>query len=82
MQEIYELFRGTLNPDAVLTAAGDRADGQFYAHLYLGLYFEALGKSDLAREHIAAAADPRFASAGGYMYTVARVHLGILDRAR
>ena len=32
----------------------------------------------LAREHITLAAADQFASVGGYMHTVAKVHLGIL----
>lgn len=78
MREIYEMFRGTRRPEDVLSAAGDQASGQFYAQLYLGLYFEALGNKPKALEHITAAAADRFASAGGYMHTVARVHLGML----
>jgi lipoprotein NlpI len=80
MRQVYEMFRGTLTPDAVLEAGGSRAEGQFYAQLYLGLYYEALGDTSLAREHITAAAADRFADAGGYMHTVAKVHLDILHR--
>jgi lipoprotein NlpI len=74
MREVYQMFRGTLTPEQVLSAAGAQPDGQFYAHLYLGLYFEALGMKDRALEHIKIAATDRFASAGGYMHMVARVH--------
>jgi lipoprotein NlpI len=80
MREVYDMFRGVRRPEEVLAAAGTQASGQFFAQLYLGLYFEALGNARLAREHIAAAAAERFAAAGGYMHTVAKVHLGILDR--
>jgi hypothetical protein len=62
----------------VLKAAGARESGQFYAHLYLGLYFEALRDNRRALEHITEAAADRYADAGGYMHTVAKVHLGIL----
>jgi hypothetical protein len=58
--------------------AGLQVSAQFYAELYVGLYFEALGEDALALEHITAAADDRFARAGGYMHMVAKVHLGIL----
>ena len=80
MREVYDMFRGVRRPEEVLAAAGTQASGQFFAQLYLGLYFEALGNARLAREHIAAAAAERFAAAGGYMHTVAKVHLGILDK--
>jgi lipoprotein NlpI len=79
MRQVYDMFRGTLMPGAVIAAAGDRPDAQFYAHLYVGLYAEALGNKDLALEHIKAAADDRFAL-GGYMHDVARIHLNILQR--
>jgi lipoprotein NlpI len=82
MLEIYEMFRGTRRPEEVLTAAGKRPEAQFYARLYLGLYFEALGDESLAREHITAAASNRFASAGGYMHGVAKVHLKLLQRRK
>jgi len=75
MQQIYELFQGKRRPEDVLSAAGSLLEGQFYAHLYLGIYFEAMGNNQLAREHIAAAASDRFAAVGGYMHAVAKVHL-------
>jgi lipoprotein NlpI len=75
MREVYQMFRGTLTPEQVLSAAGSRPDAQFYGHLYLGLYFEALGMKDRALEHIKIAANDRFERDGGYMHMVARVHL-------
>jgi len=80
MRQVYDLFRGVLTPEAVLKAAGSQPSAQFYAQLYLGLYFEALGDDRRAREHITAAAADRFAAAGGYMHMVAKVHLGILKQ--
>ena len=85
MREIYQMFRGERSPAEVL-AAGERAAGRgrlsglFYAHLYVGLYHEALGNGADARAHLEAAADNRYAPAGGYMHLVARVHVGQLDR--
>ena len=78
MSEIYQMFRGTLAPENVLTAAGAEPMAQFYAHLYLGLYFEALGNKTRSLKHITAAAADRYEAAGGYMHTVARVHLATL----
>jgi lipoprotein NlpI len=74
MREVYQMFRGTLTPEQALSAAGSQPAAQFYAHLYLGLYFEALGMKDRALEHITIAASDRFESSGGYMHMVARVH--------
>jgi lipoprotein NlpI len=78
MREVYDMFRGTRRPEEVLAAGGRQPSGQFYAQLYVGLYYEALGNATLAREHITLAAADQFASVGGYMHTVAKVHLGIL----
>ena len=78
MREIYELFKGSVNADAVLKAAGTRPQARFYAHLYIGLYSEAMGDATRAREQIELAAQPQFADAGGYMHMVAVVHLARL----
>jgi len=78
MREVYQMFRGALTADDVLKAAGSGPAGQFYAHLYIGLYSEALGRKDLALKHIKEAASDRYASAGGYMHMVAGVHLKVL----
>ena len=75
MREVYQMFRGALTAEDVVKAAGNDPSGQFYAHLYVGLYSEALGRKDLALTHIKEAASERFASAGGYMHMVAVVHL-------
>src|ERR687895_1262577 len=40
MRQVYEMFRGKLEPAQVLKAGGSGASGQFFANLYLGLYYE------------------------------------------
>jgi lipoprotein NlpI len=75
MREIYQMFQGALAVDDVLKAAGNGPAGEFYAHLYIGLYSEAVGRKDVALKHIREAASDRYASAGGYMHMVAGVHL-------
>jgi lipoprotein NlpI len=82
MREIYEMFRGTLTPGQVLAAAQGQLGSEFYAHLYLGLYDEAFGDSHRALEQITAAAAERYAAVGGYMHTVARIHLEILQHGK
>ena len=82
MRQVYDMFRGVRRPEEVLTAGGAEASGQFYAQLYVGLYYEALGNKPKVLEHLTAAAAERFAAVGGYMHTVAKVHLGILQRGR
>jgi lipoprotein NlpI len=78
MRQVYQMFEGKLSPEQVLAAGGTLPGSQFYAHLYVGLYFEALGDKPRARQHLTTAADERYASSGGYMHTVAKVHLGRL----
>ncbi len=84
MAEIYRLFRGTGSADQVFEAAqaGDPDAAAlrvrlFYAHLYLGLYYEAAGDGQRARRHIKQAAEDY--SIGHYMWHVARVHAERLD---
>jgi len=74
MREIYQMFRGTLSPEAVLAAAGRNPSAQFYAELYVGLYYEATNNRAKAIEHLKIAAADRFSSAGGYMHRVAMLH--------
>jgi len=81
MREIYEMFRGRLTPERVMLAAGDGIQAQFYAYLYTGLYYEAMGDSKRALRQITEAAANRF-SAAGYMHDVARVHRDLLNRAK
>jgi lipoprotein NlpI len=86
MQEIYALYRGTGAVDQVLSAATRRTnearqrDALFYAHLYLGLYFDALGQTARAGEHISKAANDF--GAEHYMGDVARVHFRRLNAGR
>jgi hypothetical protein len=82
MQQIYEMLRGRLAPDDVMAAAKGRPAAEFYGHLYVGLYYEALDDRPKAFEHIMAEAREEYAAAGGYMHSVARVHLGILESTR
>jgi len=77
MRQVYQMFGGTLTPEAVLQAAGTQAQSQFFARLYVGLYFEALGDSPRAMQHLKVAAGDRYADAGGYMHRVAVVHVNL-----
>lgn len=78
MREIYAMFRGEAAPDKIIAAAGNGAESLFYAHLYASLYMEAQGNAAAALKHLRVAAQERYA-AGGYMHTVARVHLALLQ---
>jgi lipoprotein NlpI len=85
MMQVYDLYRGKLKPDDVLAAVEkgmptpqERSERLFYAHLYLGLYYEATGDKDKAREHISLAAEKyRIPS---YMGDVAWVHKELLNK--
>ena len=79
MMKIFDLYRGKAKPEDVLAAAraGEPTKQQlhrrlFYAHLYLGLYFEVGGKTELAKKHIILAADKYMIE--HYMGDVARIH--------
>jgi lipoprotein NlpI len=62
MAQIHALFAGKGKPADVLAAAGAAEDPArkrnhlCYAHLYLGLYHEAMGEEELARRHMRKAA--------------------------
>src|SRR5262245_32502278 len=85
MHEIYELFAGRVKPADVLEAArdGKPADAElnqrlFYAHLYLGLFYETEGDAARALEHLTKAANDH--RIGHYMWDVARVHRELLEK--
>jgi lipoprotein NlpI len=85
MMQVYDLYRGALKPADVLAAAeaGEVAPAQrrqrlFYAHLYLGLYYDATGDRKQALEHISQAAGKY--RIGHYMGDVAAVHEGLLRK--
>ena len=84
MMEIYDLFCARLSVQAVLDAA---RDGQptpeqlnnrlFYAHFYIGLFFEAEGDAEKAKKHILTAERH---SVSHYMWDVARHHASLLRK--
>jgi lipoprotein NlpI len=80
MRQIYQMFKGEMRPEQMLASAGVSPEGQFYAHFYAGLYFEATGNRERARAEIITAAN-RYTD-GGYMHDVAVVHRDILLRSK
>jgi lipoprotein NlpI len=82
MKEIHALFGGKGTAEQVLAAAkaATDEDGMFYAQLYLGLYYDALGDKPKTREHILKAA--RDFKADHYMGDVARVHARVLEKQK
>jgi lipoprotein NlpI len=84
LMQIYALFAGQAKPkdvwDAVRNGQPEEKEMQlrmFYAHLYLGLFEEVNGDKKKALEHLKAAEQ---LPVGGYMWDVARVHRGILEK--
>ena len=85
MMEVYALYCGRARPEEVLKAANEGnppaeqlKERLFYAHLYLGLYHEALGDRKVALEHITKAADDY--KIGHYMWDIALVHRDLLRK--
>lgn len=81
MPEIQRMFAGEVRPEAVLQSAARAGKiAQFYADLYVGLFYEALGDhSQSIRFLRAAAANP--AAKGSYMGDVARVHVALRTKS-
>ncbi|MEX2216320.1 MAG: tetratricopeptide repeat protein [Phycisphaeraceae bacterium] len=82
---VYEMYRGKMKPEEVLHAAevgkqgeGELKNNRFYAHLYIGLYYESLGKMEEAKKHIDLAAEKYLSS--HYMGDVALVHAKLLKK--
>jgi lipoprotein NlpI len=85
MMEVYELFAGKCKPEDVLKACA-KAKGSpekynralFYAHLYLGLYYDVHGEPQRALEHLNEATEKHRIE--HYMWDVARVHRDMLKK--
>jgi lipoprotein NlpI len=81
MKQVYDLFAGKGSPDDVMKAANDDKRGKemqshqlFYAHQYLGLYYEALGDHEKSMMHIKKSIEHPISH---YMYYVSLVHAKI-----
>jgi lipoprotein NlpI len=80
MAQIQEMFAGKRPPEDVLKlgeAGGDVA--AFYASLYAGLYYEALGRDDESLRLVKRAAENP-AAVDNYMGDVARVHVTLREQ--
>jgi lipoprotein NlpI len=85
MRQVYDLYKGDLNPDDVLAAAraakaSPKQPGSplFYAHLYVGIYFDLLGDKKKAFDHVNEATEKHRIE--HYMWDVARVHRDLLAK--
>ena len=80
MKEVQQLYAGKATPEAVLAAAEVGSDNEkknqlCFAHLYLGLYYEATGDDAKAEVHMRKAAVDY--AMKHYMGEVARVHMKV-----
>jgi lipoprotein NlpI len=78
MMEIYEMYRGNSSPEKVLAKAKSGSDDDerlnrslFYAHLYIGLFYEANKQPEVADKHLAQAVEHKVEH---YMWNVADIH--------
>jgi tetratricopeptide (TPR) repeat protein len=73
MRSVYDLYAGNCPPDDVLNVGkSEGVKGNFYSHLYLGLYYEAENNLELAQEYIVKATDNY--KIDDYMWYLAQVH--------
>jgi lipoprotein NlpI len=84
MMEAYAMFAGEKSPDEVLAAfeAGKPSDEElnqrrFYGHLYVGLHYDLIGRSEDARKHLRTAVKHHITH---FMHDIARLHLEILEK--
>jgi hypothetical protein len=80
MRQIRDLCAGRATPEEVVMAAEasperSRRNDLCFAHLYVGLYFDAVGDEERAKRHMLLAAGPF--SMDHYMGRVAQVHLAV-----
>jgi len=86
MAQVHQLFAGKATPEEVIAAAkaapAETSAGEpvFYANLYLGLYYEAMGDKPKAKQFILKAAER--SKQNGYMGDVARVHADMLQKQK
>jgi lipoprotein NlpI len=88
MMVVYDLFRGKAKPEDVLAAAKadevtprERTQRLFYAHLYLGIWFETQGDAKRTLEHLTKAVEDHKIP-GHYMWETARVHLELRQKEK
>lgn len=73
MNSVYELFAGNCTPEDVLAVGKkDGKRGNFYSHLYIGLYWEAESDAVQAQKYIVKAAEEY--QLDDYMWHLAKVH--------
>lgn len=93
MAKIYEMFAGRAKPEDVIKEANKTSkqvkEGsmshrlqQYYAHLYIGLYQEMLGKEKMCKQSLEKAIACNPLGNTNFMGQVARVHLELRNKAK
>jgi lipoprotein NlpI len=87
MKQVLELFAGKLQPKDVIDAAetanlkGEAlTEARFYAHLYVGLYYESEKDEAKALEHLTTAVEKY--KIGHYMWDVGAAHLALVKKQK
>jgi len=85
MMKIYDMISGKAKPDEVIETAEkakldkeDKNEALFYAHLYVGLNYEAEGNAKKCEEHLRTAVEKHKIS--HYMWDVGNVHLKLMGK--
>ena len=85
MMKIYDLIAGKAKPEDVIETAekaklgaDQKNEAIFYAHLYVGLNYEAEGNAKKCLEHLTTAVEKH--KIGHYMWDVGNVHLKLLKK--
>lgn len=79
MMDVLKVYAGQMKVDALIESIKDAEPlTKFYGYLYIGLYYEALGQSDLAKEYVTKSVETK---RGGYMLRVAMIDLAARSEA-
>jgi lipoprotein NlpI len=85
MMKIYDLIQGKAKPEEVVATAemanlaeAAKNEALFYAHLYVGLNYEAEGNAKKCQEHLRIAVEKHKIT--HYMWDVGNVHLKLLTK--
>ena len=93
MSQIYEMYAGRMTPEQVLTIANRTSPSvqldseqhrlqRYYAHLYIGLYYEMLKNQEASIQAMKKAAQLNPLGKTNFMGQVARVHLQLRQKEK
>ena len=93
MSQIYEMYAGRMTPEQVLTIANQTSPSveldseqhrlqRYYAHLYIGLYYEMLENEQASLDSMKKATELNPLGKTNFMGQVARVHLQLRRAAK